>query len=100
MIKVNLNYLNEKVSKIEETQRLILNELSEMRKTLNENSNVLIGYLGTYKDKKMRDLRNTMVDGNFKTSQMDSLSEIVSMFKEVIEDKENLEKELELLKEK
>ena len=91
--------LKQRVSEIEEKQSKILIELSEIKGLLENNNNILIDYMGTYKDKKMRNLRNTMMNGHFNTIQVDSLSAIVSIFREVLEDKENVEKELELLKE-
>lgn len=91
--------LKQRVSEIEEKQSKILIELSEIKGLIENNNNILIDYMGTYKDKKMRNLRNTMMNGHFNTMQVDSLSAIVSIFREVLEDKENVEKELELLKE-
>lgn len=98
--KEDILNLKQRVSKIEEKQSQILIELSEIKGLLENNNNILIDYMGTYKDKKMRNLRNTMMNGHFNTKQVDSLSTIVSMFREVLEDKENVEKELESLKEK
>ena len=92
------NKLNQRLSKIEEKQSQILNELSEVKELTKDNNYFLTKYVGSYSDKKMRSLRNTMLGGDFNSKQLDTLSEIVSMFKGILKDKESLEKELELLR--
>ena len=91
------NELTQRVSKIEEKQNQILNDLSDMKKLLEDNNRILTENIGTYKDKKMRNLRNTMLGGKFNSKQLDTLGEIVSIFKEILEDKEIVEKELQVL---
>jgi hypothetical protein len=77
---------------------MILDKLSNIEGELKRNNTLIVEYMGTYKEQKLNELRDIMLKGH-KNNQMGMLQEIVDIFKEILNDKENVEKELEKIKE-
>ena len=89
---------NERLSCIESILIGIKRQLSDMSYEISLLKDLVVKYEGSYKDEKKYELRNILVNecGGLKK---DTYEKIISLFGEVLNDKENLEKELQKLKE-
>ena len=89
---------NERLSCIESTLICIKRQLSDISYEISSLKDLLVKYEGSYKDKKRYELRNILVNecGGLKK---DTYEKLISLFEEVLKDKEIIEKELQKLKE-
>lgn len=89
--------LDTRLTCIERELEMISDKLSNIEGELERNNSLIVKYMGTYKEQKLDKLRDVMLKGH-KHNQMGMLQEIVDMFREVLNDKEIIENELESLK--
>ena len=96
---------NERLSCIENKLNKVFSRLFDLDYEISSLRKLILKYEGTYKDKKFDELRKIMhnegkmtIDEDFMFTK-DSMQKIVNLFKEVLDDKESVEQELQKLKE-
>lgn len=85
--------LKDKVRNIELKQEDILLKLFNIENRLTKNTEIIMEYFATYKDKKIYRFCEAAKKGNLTKSQLSMLKELADILKEVLDDKEKLESE-------
>ena len=89
---------NERLSCVESTLIGIKRQLSDISYEISLLKDLVVKYEGNYKDQKKYELRNILVN-ECKGLSKNTYEKIISLFGEVLNDKEIVEKELQKLKE-
>lgn len=89
---------NERLSCIESKLNGITKQLSDVSYEISLLKDLFVKYEGTYKDKKKYELRDILVN-ECKGLSKNTYEKIISLFGEVLNDKEIVERELQKLKE-
>lgn len=83
--------VKDEVRNIELKQEDILLKLSNIENRLTKNTEIIMEYFATYKDKKIYQFCEAAKKGNLTKSQLSMLQELADILKEVLDDKEKLE---------
>ena len=84
----------EELKEIKGKQDLILSKLTDLEYRAKRNTDVIMDYLATYRDKKQYRFCEVLKRGHFTKNQLDILQELANILKDVISDKEELEEQI------
>ena len=83
--------LKQRVRNIELKQEDILMKLADIENKIARNTDIIVEYFATYRDKKTYQFCESAKKGNFTKNQLSTLQELANILKEVLDDKESLE---------